>query len=263
MIDNMKFAKEYFANNEAVTHWWNPESSITANIYKHGLDEVLKELTRFSGIKTVLDAGCGKGRISKELSKIYLVTAVDISDKMLDFVRDLNLSKVKIQRAELESLPFPDCTFDAIVCLETIVHLEDIEKVFREFYRVLKPGGILIVDFDNKYGLIRLIKNFFDYFFIKTDETYRLDRMVKKERFNTLGPKKVIYSLVQAGFLIHKKFFIGLFIPFKLKKATILSPQGFCFLASLNKILEKVPLIRNLATYIYVVCQKQKTLLSD
>ncbi len=253
----MRQAKLYFSSaEEEVVRWWDPESSITEATYKHGLEEVIKRMLQYPNIKFVLDAACGKGRITKKLSQHYLVTAVDISEQMIKRVRNLELQNVCIEKADVERLPFPNETFDAVVCLEALVHFDHLENVFLEFNRVLKPGGILIVDFDNKYGLIRILKNFFDYFFKKFDSAYRNEREWRMNIFTTLTKGEVISLIKKCNFKIRDKFFIGVTMPFKLKNNIIISPKLFSLIKPLNSVLEKVPLFNRLATYIYLVCQK-------
>lgn len=253
----MRQAKSYFSSaEEEVVHWWDPEGGITEAIYKHGLEEVTRRMSRYPNIKFVLDAACGKGRITKKLSQHYLVTAIDISEQMIRRVQTLGLQNVCIEKADVEHLPFSNETFDAVVCLEALVHFDNLENVFLEFNRVLKPGGILIVDFDNKYGLIRILKNFFDYFFKKFDNVYRNEREWRMSIFTTLIKGEVISLIKKCNFKIRDKFFIGVIMPFKLKNNIIISPKLFSLIKPLNSALEKIPLLNRLATYIYLVCQK-------
>jgi ubiquinone/menaquinone biosynthesis C-methylase UbiE len=254
----MRKSKLYFSGSpEEVVQWWNPESDIVEAVYRRGLEETLERLSRRPGIKKVLDAACGKGRITKGLaSQNYSVTAIDISGQMIAQVRSLGLSDVHAEKGEVEHIPFSDNAFDAIVCLEALVHFDNLKDVFSEFNRVLKPGGILIVDFDNSYGLTRLFKNFCDHFFKKFDGSYKAERERRMQIFRTLTQGEVISLLKQSGFKIREKFFIGLLIPFRLKNKVIISQNSFSYIKPLNNVLERTPLINRLATYIYLVCQK-------
>ncbi len=251
-----KFVKKYFFSDKEPTLWWSPDKSIMSSIYQRGLQLSIRTLQKYPDIKKILDAACGKGRATKEFAKFYKVTACDISEKMLVFVKDLKLPGVKIAQGELEKLPFENNAFDAIVCLETIVHLSDIVVVFSEFYRVLKPGGILILDFDNRYGFLRLLKSALDYFFIKIDKNYKKERYKKARIFKTLSKREVINKLRKAGFYIKKTLFLGILVPFTIKNRVIISRRSFRCVGWLNHFLEKIPLIKNFATYIYLVCQK-------
>jgi SAM-dependent methyltransferase len=67
----------------------------------------------------------------------------------------MELSDVKVKVADLnnEGLPFPDASFDLITCTEVIEHLEHYRSTLREMYRVLKPGGTLVLSTPNILNL--------------------------------------------------------------------------------------------------------------
>ena len=101
--------------------------------------------TSFEG-KTVLEAGCGKGRHSVLMAAygVLRLWAVDLSDAVLlaaQYSRDL--PQVSCLRADLLRLPLADASQDLVVCVGVLHHLEDPQAGLREFWRVLKPGGSL------------------------------------------------------------------------------------------------------------------------
>ncbi len=254
---NPDFVKKYFSSNKDVVYWWNPEEDIMAPIYQRGLMKVIEILSRHcSKGSMIFDAACGKGRLSKKLADFYKVTAYDISEEMLNYVRVLELSNVDAVKGDLEDIPFSQNYFDAIICLESFVHLPDIERVLGEFYRLLKPGGILIFNFDNKYGLTRMLKDFLDYFLIKKDEVYKEKRDKRKIIFRPLARKKIVSLLNKKKFILKKTLFLGVFVPFAIKNHFIVSRKLFRYISWLNLILERTPFIRRLSTYVYLVCQK-------
>ncbi len=57
-------------------------------------------------------------------------------------------SKVAFQQCDLSALPFPDGSFDSVYCISVLEHTGNRDEIVREFRRVLKPGGQLIVTFD-------------------------------------------------------------------------------------------------------------------
>jgi len=253
---NIKQTSQYFAKNNEVVLWWNPEKDIMAPIYQHGLNLTIRQLGQHPNISSVLDAACGQGRITKVLAKSYQVTSMDISESMLSHVRQLSLSNVRIVKANIVKTPFLDNEFDAIVCLGALVHLSDLEQVFCELYRILRPGGILIVDFDNKYGLIRMIKNLFHFFFKMIDYKYRVERKKRERIFRTLSCFEVVHILKKVGFKIKKRFYVGVIVPFVIKNKIIISPKLFRHINWLNRALEKTPFVKKISTYTYIVCQK-------
>ncbi len=102
---------------------------------------------------TVLDVATGTGdmaiMLTRQLPGVY-VTGIDISTGMLEIGRQkiarLQLDKqVFLQKGDSESLAFPDAHFDAITVAFGVRNFENLEKGLREMWRVLKPGGKLIV----------------------------------------------------------------------------------------------------------------------
>lgn len=100
-------------------------------------------LARKNGLK-ILDAGCGPGLFSKKLEKYGHVTALDASNEALRYAKKRGLKTVK---AEITCLPFKNNTFDLVVSLDVLCHrsIKNDADVLREFNRVLKPQGILIL----------------------------------------------------------------------------------------------------------------------
>jgi ubiquinone/menaquinone biosynthesis C-methylase UbiE len=93
----------------------------------------------------VLDVGCGAGQLAAELTRRgYEAWGVDISEAMVSHAREQYHSD-RFRAADIEQLPFPDNTFDGIVCLGVLEYLTQDEPSLREMWRVLKPGGRAII----------------------------------------------------------------------------------------------------------------------
>jgi ubiquinone/menaquinone biosynthesis C-methylase UbiE len=97
-----------------------------------------------------LEIGAGTGYFSLNLLQAGVVgeaVASDISPGMLaaldDNARRLGLS-VETVPADAEALPFPDASFDLVFGHAVLHHLPDLDQAFREFHRVLRPGGTLL-----------------------------------------------------------------------------------------------------------------------
>ena len=88
----------------------------------------------------VLDAGCGEGILVEEYAGRLAVTGVDA-----------NYSSARVMHGSLTALPFPDGTFDRALCLDVLEHLsfEDQPRALGELFRVLRPGGELLVSVPN------------------------------------------------------------------------------------------------------------------
>jgi SAM-dependent methyltransferase len=93
----------------------------------------------------VLDAGAGEGALSQALLQAgHRVVACDTD------ANNFRASRVPFIRTSLErSLPFEARSFDAVVATEVLEHLENPHHLAREFARVLKPHGMLVVTTPN------------------------------------------------------------------------------------------------------------------
>ncbi|MCE5249098.1 class I SAM-dependent methyltransferase [bacterium] len=110
---------------------------------------VIAGLVPRSGITKVLDAGTGSGWLSEMLSGLgYTVCAVDLGLDSLkrasSRMRGKN-RKVFFTLGDVYRLPCRDGWFDTVVASETIEHLDQPDAAFREFFRVIRPGGSLVV----------------------------------------------------------------------------------------------------------------------
>lgn len=103
--------------------------------------------------KKVLDAACGSGYGSALLSKTAeQVVGIDISDEAIAYAKDNYLKEnISFQVASVDSLPFDNHSFEAVVSFETLEHIgEKMQKEFlNEINRVLTEDGILIISTPN------------------------------------------------------------------------------------------------------------------
>jgi demethylmenaquinone methyltransferase/2-methoxy-6-polyprenyl-1,4-benzoquinol methylase len=102
----------------------------------------------------VLDIAGGTGDLAAKFSKIVgpegTVVLADINDSMLKVGRDRLVDRgitdnVRFSQADAQYLPFPDNTFDVITIAFGLRNVTDKDMALRSMYRVLKPGGKLLV----------------------------------------------------------------------------------------------------------------------
>jgi SAM-dependent methyltransferase len=116
-------------------HWWYRGRRTV-------LDGVISGLSLPEGAR-ILDAGCGSGRNMLELARLGTVTGIEMSDASVALARERAVGEV-ISGSVLD-MPFADDSFELIVSLDVIEHLEDDLGALREFRRAVAPGGTLLV----------------------------------------------------------------------------------------------------------------------
>ena len=111
---------------------------------------------------TVLDLGCGEGR---HVISVYVeanVTSIGMDlgfndlkttqDKFTPFAEPDNTQKAfALTCANALQLPFPDASFDKVICSEVLEHIPDYEGALKEIERILKPGGVAAISVP-RYG---------------------------------------------------------------------------------------------------------------
>ena len=102
--------------------------------------------------KRVLDAACGEGYGAAHLARTAkTVIGVDISKESIAHASErYQADNLEFQLADVCNLPFKDNEFECIVSFETLEHLEDQSGLLKEFRRVLKPGGFLLISSPDK-----------------------------------------------------------------------------------------------------------------
>jgi ubiquinone/menaquinone biosynthesis C-methylase UbiE len=98
----------------------------------------------------VLEVACGTGRVTgllrERLPESVRMTATDLNDAMLDYARRQFPEGPGLmwRQADAAALPFPDGSFDAVVCQFGYMFVPDKETAMREARRVLRSGGSLL-----------------------------------------------------------------------------------------------------------------------
>ena len=98
----------------------------------------------------VLDVGCGSGRlipvICEQIGPQGSLVEIDFAPAMLEIGRGKpHGDNVAFLLGNAQALPVPDGDFDKVIALALLPHLDDKALALKEFHRVLRPGGMLVV----------------------------------------------------------------------------------------------------------------------
>jgi len=105
----------------------------------------IASLGKIDKASDVLDLWCGSGALSFAISKLAgSVTATDYSEKLIDKAKAMFLG-VEFRKSDPVMIACPDAMFDVVVSNSSIHHYQQPTENIREAYRVLKPGGRMVV----------------------------------------------------------------------------------------------------------------------
>lgn len=107
----------------------------------------------------LLDIGCADGTTIDYISQKFPflnITGIDYYKKAIDFAKKTK-PHIKFIHADVHSLPFKKNDFDIITSVEVLEHLENPQKALEEIYRVLRPGGFMILGQDTNSLLFRSV----------------------------------------------------------------------------------------------------------
>ncbi len=191
---------------------------ISMGMHKYYKRKLVKSLN-IADKEITLDLAAGTGDIGKEIlnqNNMAAVLFMDLNIEMLSQIEPVN--NCFIINGDAEKLPVKSNTIDKVSIGFGIRNFQNLNKVFREIYRVLKPSGkIAILEFSQPpIGLIRTMRNFYfksivtkiaRHLIHKNHEYNYLARSV----INFYNQEKIISFLEQAGFThcLYKNYLFG------------------------------------------------------
>jgi len=134
--------------------WWRPDGAFAA---LHWLAQARARLvppaSRAGAV--LVDVGCGAGLLAPHLAgRGYRHVGVDVVASALAQARRHGVRPVL---ADAGALPLPDACADVVVAGELLEHVPDLDATVREVCRVLRPGGLLVLDTLNATALSRFL----------------------------------------------------------------------------------------------------------
>lgn len=111
----------------------------------------------------ILEVGCGTGYASFHLSKVFKdVIGIDISAKFIDYAStNFKRPNLIFKNEDACNLSFRESKFDALVSFDFIEHCCDVKKSLEEMYRVVNPGGLIIIFSPNLSSFYWPLRNLF------------------------------------------------------------------------------------------------------
>lgn len=136
-------------------HWWSDDIRWVRTL-KNMVPARLRWFDTFIDWqgRQVLDLGCAGGFMAEAMTERGAqVTGIDPASEAISAARrhaDAAGFKIGYDVGVGEDLPYADESFDAVVCVDVLEHVRDLDQVIREVARVLRPGGLFLFDTINR-----------------------------------------------------------------------------------------------------------------
>lgn len=166
------------------------------------------------------DIGGGYGRLAGEyLKRAHNVIIFDYSKTELEQAKEIYGDQVETRAGDIYELPFKDGELDGLMMIRVTHHLKDMKKAIAELYRVLKPGGVAVIEVANKRTLPKMAR-----FMTGRSNVNPFDKKVanykeiSKDGFYNYHPKYVEEIFDKVGFTTEKVLSVSNFRNKGLKK---------------------------------------------
>jgi|SRR3989344_3658183 len=183
---NKDFEKEYFELDAQDEHWW---LVVRRKIVK----DLLGRFIPHKNDSKILDFGCSSGEFVRYIQNLnYNVSGCDVSIEAIEKGQQKGISNLSV--VQNNHLDYSSESFDVVLALDVIEHLEEEGPAIKEIHRVLKRGGLFII-FVPAYQFLWGIED-------ETSHHYR--------RYSSRSLLKVIQN--SANFVVVKKSYFNTFL---------------------------------------------------
>jgi arsenite methyltransferase len=161
--------------------------------------------------KKILDVGSGPGFLTTDLANTVgpsgWVCGIDISDLMLALAKThcAHQPWVEFRKAEATRLPFSDQSFDVVVSMQVLEYIIDIYAALSELYRVLRPGGQVVIMDTDWDSLV--------WYSATPERANRILAEWSNHVANPYLPRTLTQQLLKAGFQVERLEIIPIFNP--------------------------------------------------
>lgn len=158
---------------------WAENYDTVPNLLINVEEPVVRSILKKFKPGVALDAACGTGRYSDFLYSLgHKVVSVDQSTYMLSQAKNNRNKNIQFIKGNLSSLPVRDASVDLVVCALALTHLAQINDSIIELYRVVRPGGHIVIsdihpwlivlggqaDFVDKSGNYGFVQNYLHWY---------------------------------------------------------------------------------------------------
>ena len=200
-------------------------------IYNNAVDNFVINLFKQTTSPVILDAGCGMGQRAakyKNALQIGYVHGIDFSPKMIEYALKQDIDSVIC--SNIVNIPFENDKFDFVTCLFFVFCYltSETERIcaLKEFYRILKPGGILCLDVipiihkgegaEFKKSRFQVLYDRCSFLFKKGlrrgDKIYKVhnpNETISYNYFHAFSENEMIKLIKQSGFIMNENIVIG------------------------------------------------------
>lgn len=164
-MTDMSAVKQQYATAEKLNTRISLHSKYSAN--KQGFGNWIVSHYQFEHGMWVLELGCGTGSVWKEQGKMirrcgrFILS--DFSEGMLNQAKEnlCDLQGIEYRQIDIQAIPFPDQSFDAVIANMMLYHVPDLQKGLSEVRRVLKSGGTFYCATYGENGMMKYICDMF------------------------------------------------------------------------------------------------------
>lgn len=130
--------------------WFLNTETWQQRVLKIAITDLERQLPAQKHYPAILDVGCGRGNAFRLLDERFhpdSITGIEIDEVLLADAIERGKAcncGVNVVQGNAEAMPFPDQAFDMVFCHQSFHHIVRHEQAMQSFYRVLKPGGVLL-----------------------------------------------------------------------------------------------------------------------
>ena len=210
-----KIVSDYNGYDYKKEFWENTDREYEDQADRMAIRKLLpKRMEKFA------DIGGGYGRLANEyLKRARKVYLFDYSKSELKQAKEIYGNRIETKAGDVYELPFKNDELDGLMMVRVTHHLEHLDKAVAELYRVLKPGGVAVIEVANKRTLPKMAR-----FITGRSKINPFDKKVANYKeisadgFYNYHPKYVEEIFDRTGFKCEKVLSVSNFRSQRLKK---------------------------------------------